>query len=113
MVVYLCLWRFSSCSDIYFHESAALLYELSKHFNKHDFVLLLGKLRLISMGVLRKVSKGPLGMPSQQSVHVRDNKCIKQTASLTSQNVFTISIFIKHVKECDHKAFQGLTALVF
>jgi len=75
--------------------------------------LLLGKLRLIIMGLLRKVSKGPLGVPSQQSVHARAKKCIKETASLTSQNVFAISIFIKHVKECDHKAFQGLTALVF
>lgn len=109
----MCLYRFSSCSDIYFHERAALLYELSKHFNKHDFVPLLGKLRLISMGLLRKVSKGPLGVPSQQSVRAGAKKCIRETASLTSQNVFTISIFIKHVKECDHKAFQGLTALVF
>lgn len=113
MVVYLCLWSFSSCSDIYFHESAALLYELSKHFNKHDFVLLLGKLRLISMGLLRKVSKGPLGVPSQQCVHARAKKCIKEAASLTSQNVFTISIFNKHVKECDHKAFQGLVFWLF
>lgn len=77
MVVYLCLWRFSSCSDICFHESTALLHELNKHFNKHDFVLLLGKLRLISMGLLRKVSKGPLGVPSQQSVHVGAEKCMK------------------------------------
>lgn len=113
MVVYLCLWSFSSCSDIYFYESPALLYELSKHFNKHDFVVLLGKLRLISMGLLRKVSKGPLGVPSQQCVRARAKKCIKETASLTSQNVFTISIYIKHVKECDHKAFQGLVFWFF
>lgn len=109
----MCLWRFFSCSDIYFRESAALLNELSKHFNKHDFVLLLGKLRLISMGLLRKVSKGPLSVPSQQSVHAEAKECITETASLTSQNVFIISIFIKHVKECDHKAFQGLTAPLF
>lgn len=64
------------------------------------------------MGLLRKVSKGPLGLPSQQSVLAGAKKCIKETASLTSQNVFTISIFIKPVKECGHKAFQGLTALV-
>lgn len=109
----MCLGRFSSCSDIYFHESATLLYKLNKHFSKHDFVRLLGKLRLISMGLLRKVSKGPLGVPGQQSVLARAKKFIKETASLTSHNVFTISIFIKHVKECDHKAFQGLTALVY
>lgn len=52
-------------------------------------------------------------MPSQQSVHVGAKKCIKETASLTSQDIFTISTFIKHVKECDHKAFQGLNPLVF
>lgn len=34
-------------------------------------------------------------------------------ASLTSQNIFAISIYIKHVKDCDHKAFQGFTAVVF
>lgn len=102
------------CFDIPIFTRALLyFYEFSKHFNKHDFILLLGKLRLISVGLLRKVSKSPLGVPSQQSVHVGAKKCFKETASLASQNIFTISIFIKHVKECDHKAFQGLTALVF
>lgn len=113
MVVYICLWRFSSCSDVYFHESATVLYKLNKHFSKHNFVQLLWKLRLISMSLLRKVNKGPLDVPGQQAVLARAKKCIKETASLTSHNVFTISIFIKHVKECDHKVFQGLTALVY
>lgn len=72
-----------------------------------------GNSRLTGVGLLRKVTKGPLGVPSQQPLHVGAKKCIKETASLASQNIFTVSIFIKHVKECDHKDFQGLTALVF
>lgn len=94
-----------------FMRALLYFYGFSKHFNKHYFVLLLGKFRLISVGLLRKVSKGPLGVPSQQSVHAGAKKCIKETASLASQNIFTISIFIKHIKECDHKTFQGLSAL--
>lgn len=83
-----------------------LLYsELNKQFNKCDFVLLLGKLRLISMGLLRKVSEGLLGVPSQQSVHAWTKKFNKEAASLTSQDILTISVFIKTVKESAHKAF--------
>lgn len=83
-----------------------LLYsELNKQFNKCDFVLLLGKLRLISVGLLRKVSKGLLGVPSQQSVHAWAKKFNKEAASLTSQDILTISVFIKTVKESAHKAF--------
>lgn len=102
------------CFDMpIFMRELLYFYEFSKHFNKLYLVLLLGKLRLISVGLLRKVSKGLLCVPSQQSVHVRAKKSIKETASLASQNIFTISTFIKYVKKCDHKAFQGLNPLGF
>lgn len=49
-------------------------------------------------------------MPSQHFVHVRAKASFKKAEKIsTSQNVFTISIFIKHVREWTRKAFQGLT----
>lgn len=104
MPVYIGLWIFPLALTCAFMRE--LLYsELNKQFNKCDFVLLLGKLRLISMGLLRKVNKGLLGVPSQRSVRAGAKKFNKEAASLTSQDVLTISIFIRTVKESDHEAF--------
>lgn len=49
-------------------------------------------------------------MPSQHFVHVGAKAFFKKLKTfLTSQNIFTISIFIKHVREWNRKALQGLT----
>lgn len=44
-------------------------------------------------------------MPSQHFVHVGAKASFKKAEKfLTSQNIFTISIFIKHVREWNRKA---------
>lgn len=50
-------------------------------------------------------------MPSQHFVHVKAKEHVKQAEKIFNKSEhFTISIFIKHVRGWDHKAFQRLTA---